>query len=84
MINELELKKAELEKAFEAKKKQVQAFESDIALLTQLIALKREHGKAMTELGEILAQHNDICKAIEIEKAKPEEEVIKGTLYFLK
>ena len=77
MINGLELKKAELEKAFEEKKKQAQALENDIALFSQLIAMKREHGKVIGELNGILAEHGEICKAIEAEKGKTVEKETK-------
>lgn len=72
-LNELEARKAELEKAFEEKKKQAQALENDIALIEQLLAMKREHGKTLNELNGIVAEHGKVCAEIEAEKAKPVE-----------
>lgn len=74
MINELELKKAELEKAFEEKKKQAQALTNDIVLMEQLIMAKREHGKVLEEMQKIAQEHGKVCAEIEAEKVKPVEE----------
>lgn len=75
-LNELEARKAELEKAFEEKKKYAQALTNDIALMEQLLVSKREHSKTMNEINEIVQEHGKVCAEIEAEKAadKPEEE----------
>lgn len=65
MIKELETKKAELEKTFEEKKMQAQGLENDIAVITQLLALKREHSKVLNEMKAIIAEHGEVCAQIE-------------------
>lgn len=72
-INELEARKAELERAFEEKKKQAQALTNDIVLMEQLIMAKREHGKVLEEMQKIAQEHGKICEEIDAEKAKKEE-----------
>lgn len=74
-LNELELKKAELEKAFEEKKKQAQALTNDIAVMEQLIMAKRELNKVTGELNGIVAEHGKVCAEIEAEKAKESKPV---------
>lgn len=74
MIKELENKKAELEQAFEEKKKQAQALTNDIVLIEQLIMKKNELNKVVVEIQDISNAHNEVCKAIATEKAKEKTE----------
>lgn len=74
MIKELETKKAELEQAHEAKKQQAQALTNDIVLIEQLIMKKNELNKVIGELQGIAKEHSELCKAIEVEKAKEKTE----------
>lgn len=74
MINELENKKAELEQAFEEKKKQAQALTNDIVLIEQLIMKKNALDKVMGEMQAIGQEHGEVCKAIATEKAKEKTE----------
>ena len=78
-IDELEARKAELERAFEEKKKQAQALTNDIVLMEQLIMAKDEHRKVMGEMERIAQEHGKICEEIEAEKTKdkPEKAVKK-------
>ena len=69
-LNELEAKKAELEKAFEGKKKQAQALANDIVLMEQLLLTKREHSKTLNEMNEIAQLHSTVCAEIDAEKAQ--------------
>lgn len=68
-INELELQKANLEKAYKDKEELANAIANDIALLEQLINAKRELANVRGEMNNIVAKYNGICKAIEEEKA---------------
>lgn len=72
-INELGAKKAELEQAFEEKKKQLQQLEADILLMQQLISAKREHGKLLGELNGIVEEHNKITKELDTATADDEK-----------
>lgn len=78
-LNELNLKKVELEKVFEEKKKQAQSLTNDIALMEQLILTKREHSKVLEDMQRIALEHGKVCAEIEEEKAKPVEEVKEET-----
>lgn len=69
-LKELEARKAELEQAFESKKKQLQQLEADILLMQQLMTAKREHGKLMEELNGIVEEHKTLTGEIELEYAK--------------
>lgn len=74
-LNELEARKAELEQAFESKKKQLQQLEVDILLMQQLMSAKSEHKKLTDELNEIIVAYrtvNDEMK--EVSKDNPAEE----------
>lgn len=74
-LNELEARKAELEQAFESKKKQLQQLEADILLMQQLMSAKSEHKKLTDELNEIIVAYrtvNDEMK--EVSKDNPAEE----------
>lgn len=76
-LNELEARKAELEQAFESKKKQLQQLEADILLMQQLMSAKREHGELLKELNAILEEHKTLTGEIELARApKPEQEKI--------
>ena len=74
-IDELEVKKAELERAFEEKKRNAQVLMHDIELMERLLMAKDEHRKVMGEMERIAQEHGKICEEIESEKAKdkPEE-----------
>lgn len=76
-LNELEARKAELEKAHTAKQAYAKALANDIALAEQLIAMKREHSKTLNEMNEIAQLHSKVCA--EIEAAKAVEEVKEET-----
>ena len=73
-IDELEVRKAELEKNFEIKKQQAQALTNDITLIEQLFMKKNELNKVIGELQTIGQEHEKVCKAIEEEKAKGKSE----------
>lgn len=73
-LDELENKKTLLEQEFDKKKEQLQQLESDIMLMQQLITAKREHGKLLSELNEIVEEHKRIVE--EIGKATPADEKI--------
>lgn len=73
-LNELENKKTILEQEFDKKKEQLQQLEADIMLMQQLITAKREHGKLLGELNEIVEEHKRIVE--EIGKATPADEKI--------
>lgn len=76
-LNELEARKAELEQEFDKKKEQLQQLEADIMLMQQLITAKREHGKLLGELNEIVEEHKTLTREIELARAsKPEQEKI--------
>lgn len=79
MINGLELKKAELERAFEEKKRNAQVLMHDIELMERLLMAKDEHRKVMGDMERIAQEHGKICDEIEAEKAKdkPEKAVKK-------
>lgn len=72
-LNELEARKAELERAFEEKKRNAQVLMHDIELMERLILAKEEHRKVMGEMSAIAQEHGKICEEIEAEKAKREE-----------
>lgn len=69
-INELEARKAELERAFEEKQKDAQVLMHDIELMERLLMAKDEHRKVMGEMERIAQEHGKICEEIEAEKAK--------------
>lgn len=69
-IDELEVRKAELEKNFEIKKKQAQSVANDIAILEQLFQKKNELNKLMTDIEEIGKEYTKICEEIEGQKNK--------------
>lgn len=78
-IDELEERKAELERAFEEKKRNAQVLMHDIELMERLLMAKDEHRKVMGEMERIAQEHGKICDEIEAEKAKdkPEKAVKK-------
>lgn len=76
-LNELEERKAELERAFEEKKRNAQVLMHDIELMERLILAKEEHRKVMGEMERIAQEHGKICEEIEAEKAKAEKEKAK-------
>ena len=78
-IDELEERKAELERAFEEKKRNAQVLMHDIELMERLLMAKEEHRKVMGEMERIAQEHGKICDEIEAEKAKdkPEKAVKK-------
>lgn len=78
-IDELEERKAELERAFEEKKRNAQVLMHDIELMERLLMAKDEHRKVMGEMERIAQEHGKICEEIEAEKAKdkPEKAVKK-------
>lgn len=78
-IDELEVRKAELERAFEEKKRNAQVLMHDIELMERLLMAKDEHRKVMGEMERIAQEHGKICDEIEAEKAKdkPEKAVKK-------
>ena len=69
-IDELEERKAELEKNFEIKKKQAQSVANDIAILEQLFQKKNELNKLMTDIEEIGKEYTKVCEEIEGQKNK--------------
>lgn len=69
-LNELEERKAELEKNFEIKKKQAQSVANDIAILEQLFQKKNELNKLMTDIEEIGKEYTKVCDEIEGQKNK--------------
>ena len=69
-IDELEARKAELEKNFEIKKKQAQSVANDIAILEQLFQKKNELNKLMTDIEEIGKEYTKVCEEIEGQKNK--------------
>ena len=69
-IDELEERKAELEKNFEIKKKQAQSVANDIAILEQLFQKKNELNKLMTDIEEIGKEYAKVCEEIEGQKNK--------------
>lgn len=69
-IDELEERKAELEKNFEIKKKQAQAVANDIVLLEQLFSKKNELNKLMLDIEEIGKEYTKVCEEIEGQKNK--------------
>lgn len=73
-IDELEERKAELERAFEEKKRNAQVLMHDIELMERLLMAKDEHRKVMGEMERIAQEHGKICEEIEAEKAKAEKE----------
>lgn len=73
-IDELEERKAELERAFEEKKRNAQVLMHDIGLMERLLMAKDEHRKVMGEMERIAQEHGKICEEIEAEKAKAEKE----------
>ena len=73
-IDELEERKAELERAFEEKKRNAQVLMHDIELMERLIMTKDEHRKVMGEMERIAQEHGKICEEIEAEKAKDKPE----------
>ncbi len=73
-IDELEARKAELERAFEEKKRNAQVLMHDIELMERLLMAKDEHRKVMGEMERIAQEHGKICEEIEAEKAKAEKE----------
>ena len=73
-LNELEVKKAELERAFEEKKRNAQVLMHDIELMERLLMAKDEHRKVMGEMERIAQEHGKICDEIEAEKAKDKPE----------
>ena len=73
-IDELEARKAELERAFEGKKRNAQVLMHDIELMERLLMAKDEHRKVMGEMERIAQEHGKICEEIEAEKAKAEKE----------
>ena len=73
-INELEERKAELERAFEEKKRNAQVLMHDIELMERLLMAKDEHRKVMDEMSAIAQEHGKICEEIESEKAKDKPE----------
>ena len=76
-LNELEARKAELEKVIDEKREYAKSLEADISILEQLIALKRAHNKTMYEINELGKIYNDTCAEIELFNAKPEAESVK-------
>lgn len=72
-LNELELKKAQLEQAFEEKRQQAQALSNDIMLIEQLITKKSELNKVVGDINAIKQEYDEVCKGIEAEQAKAEE-----------
>ena len=73
-LNELEERKAELERAFEEKKRNAQVLIHDIELMERLLMAKDEHRKVMGEMERIAQEHGKICEEIEAEKAKDKPE----------
>lgn len=73
-IDELEERKAELERAFEEKKRNAQVLMHDIELMERLLMAKDEHRKVMGEMERIAQEHGKICDEIEAEKAKDKPE----------
>ena len=73
-IDELEVRKVELERAFEEKKRNAQVLMHDIELMERLILAKDEHRKVMGEMERIAQEHGKICEEIESEKAKDKPE----------
>lgn len=69
-IDELEERKAELERAFDEKKRNAQVLMHDIELMERLLMAKDEHRKVMGEMERIAQEHGKICEEIEAEKAK--------------
>ena len=67
-MKELLLKKEELEKNFEIKKKQAQTLANDIVLLEQLFQKKNELNKLMTDIEEIGKEYTKVCEEIEGQK----------------
>lgn len=76
-INELEERKAELERSFEGKKRNAHVLMHDIELMERLLMAKDEHRKVMGEMERIAQEHGKICEEIEAEKAKAEKAVKK-------
>lgn len=70
-LNELELKKAQLEQAFEEKGKQARALTNDIWLLEQLLTKKNELNDVVGAINAIKQEYDEVCKGIE--EAKKEE-----------
>ena len=73
-IDELEVRKVELERAFEEKKRNAQVLMHDIELMDRLLMAKDEHRKVMGEMERIAQEHGKICEEIESEKAKDKPE----------
>lgn len=73
-IDELEERKAELEKNFEIKKKQAQSVANDIAILEQLIQKKNELNKLITDIEEIGKEYTKVCSEIEGQENKESNE----------
>lgn len=69
-LNELEARKAELEKVIDEKREYAKSLEGDISILEQLIALKRAHNKTMYEINELGKVYNDTCAEIKRFNAK--------------
>lgn len=80
-INELELQKANLEKAYKDKEELANAIANDIALMEQLINAKQEYNKVRNELASIAEKykvvlgelHNEHEKIVEQEEKEIKE-----------
>ena len=79
-INELELQKANLEKAYKAKEEQATAIANDIALMEQLINAKQEYNKVRNELANIAKEYEVVLGKLhnEHEKIVEQEEKAKN------
>lgn len=81
IINELELQKANLEKAYKDKEELANAIANDIALMEQLINAKQEYNKVRNELASIAEKykvvlaklHNEHEKIVEQEEKEMKE-----------
>lgn len=76
-LNQLKLKKAQLEHVFEEKEKQVRVLANDIMLMEQLFAKKNELNKVVGEINGIKQDYDEVCKEIEAEQAKAKAEAAK-------
>lgn len=77
-INELELQKETLEKAYKEKEELANAIANDIALMEQLINAKREYNKARNELVSIAEKYKAVLGELNNEHEKIVEQEEKA------